>query len=102
MCNLILDGYDNFEVPCDNLDVVLALKPHFLIQTDGGCRSTGVTALGYVIYGVILGFGNSPLDYYTLAGNIFSNLASLESEARALDCALGRLIRFLVSHSRRE
>ena len=45
MCNIILDGHENFELQGDNVDVVLGLKPQFLIQTYGGCRNEGTTAL---------------------------------------------------------
>ena len=101
MCNLILDGRDSFEIRGENIDIVLGLKPHILAQTDGGCRYQGTTALGYVIYGIIFGYGEEPPDYYTLAvggARITGDLPSLESEARALDLALCRLNHFLASH----
>ena len=62
MCIIVLDGHENIKLQGDNVDAVLGLKPHFLIQTDGGCRNEGTTALGYVIYGIMLGYGEMPLD----------------------------------------
>ena len=101
MCNLILDGRDSFEIQGDNVDVVLSLRPRILIQSDGGCRNQGTSALGYAIYGIIFGYGDLPLEYYTLAvggARVDGNLPSLEMEARALDLALYRLNHFLTSH----
>ena len=76
----------------------MGLKPHVLIQADGGCRNRGTTALGYAIYGFIFGYGCMLLEYYTLSmggAKVAGNLSSFESEARALDLALGKLVSYL-------
>ena len=91
---------DMLTLSFDDLETVMGLKPHFLIQTDGGCRNKGTTALGYVIYRVIFGYGCMPLEYYTLSmggAKVAGNLSSFESEARALDLVLGKLVSYLAT-----
>ena len=96
MCNLILDGCDDFRVEGENASLVLGLEPHLLVMTDGGCRNRGFSAIGYVIYGVIWGYGD--FDYYvlTMGGTkILGNRSSFELEALALDTALSLCVQYL-------
>ena len=71
---------------------------HFLLYSDGGCRNKGASALGYIINGIIFGYGMDNLHYIlALRGERFdSDLPSFELEARALNSALARL-RALIS-----
>ena len=55
ICNLILDGLDAVDYRGENADVVIQLRPHYLLFSDGGCRNAGRSATGYVIYGMIYG-----------------------------------------------
>ena len=66
------------------------MKPHILVHTDGGCRNQGISALGYVIYGVIYTNGNH--NYYTIAmggAKANGNRHSFELDALAFNLALG-------------
>ena len=90
MCNIILDGSDDFLIEGDNLETVLGLEPHLLIYTDGGCRHQGLSSIGYIIYGIIFGYGDSK-EYYTLAmggKKLAGDHDSFFLEARALEEAL--------------
>ena len=102
ICNLILDGADSFGYEGENAEVVVGLRPHFLLYSDGGCRGTGRSATGYVIYGYIFGYGDQ-VQYYTLAlgGKGFDcDLSSFELEARALAQALAKLTSMLLLYGR--
>ena len=97
---MILDGQETFAVTGENADIVLQLRPHFLLQTDGGCRRQGTSAISYVIYCVIYGYGDE-YHYYTLAfggERIICNFSSLELEARAFSLALQKLVEYLSSY----
>ena len=99
ICNLLLDGQEGFHMTGENTDVVLQLKPHFLVQTDGGCRYHGSSAIAYVIYGIIYGY-DTVHDYYTIAlggERIAGNWPSFNLEAQALDMALEKLTGYLLA-----
>ena len=98
ICNALLDGASSFKHLGDNADVVIhSLRPHFLLHSDGGCRNTGRSAIGYVIYAIIYGYGEG-VEYYTLemgGEHCDKDLPSFELEARALSLALARLVALL-------
>ena len=83
----------------ENTDVVLQLKPHFLVQIDGECRYHGSSAIAYDIYGIICGYGMAH-DYYTIAmgGDWISGIwPSFNLEAHALDMALEKSTGYLLA-----
>ena len=99
ICNALLDGASSFRYLGDNADVVIGgLRPHFLSHSDGGCRGTGRSAVGYVIYCIIFGCGEG-VEYYMLemGGEHFNrDLSSFELEARALSLAFSSLVALLL------
>ena len=95
---LSLDGAADFLIEGDNLETVLGLQPHMLIYSDGGCRNQGLSSIGYIIYGVIHGYGDN--EYYTLAmgGNrVIGDHDSLFLEALALDKAMDVVSNYLIA-----
>ena len=93
ICSLILDGQEDFSTQGDHIQEIVDMKPHLLVHTDGGCRNQGISALGYVIYGVI--YTNGKYNYYTIAmggAKVNGNRHSFELEALALNLALGRVL----------
>ena len=97
ICNLLLNGQQGFHITGDNTDIVLQSKPHLLVQTDGGCRHNVSSAIAYMIYGIIFGYGMAH-DYYTIAlggKRVIGNWPSFILEAQALEMALDRLTGYL-------
>ena len=90
MCNMSLDGAADFVIEGENLTVVMQLRPHILIYTDGSCRRRGISAIGYVIYAILFGYTDIN-EYYTLAmggHRVDGDHNSFTLEAWALDKAL--------------
>ena len=46
VCNVVLDADRDFDYLSGSLGDILAMRPHFLVYSDGGCRKTGVSAIG--------------------------------------------------------
>ena len=96
----MLAGHGGFHIHGENCEVVCQLKPHFLIQADGGCRYCGRSAISYVVYGVLYGYG-ADVQCCTLAygGERLSGAKqSLDLEAQALALGLGVLVDLLAAY----
>ena len=86
ICNLVLDTGADINVVSDDLMDILALRPNFLIYSDGGCRYDGRSAIGWVIYATVWdGDSWRHLDVAIQGRVLEGNFQSFVCEAMAID-----------------
>ena len=102
VCNVVLDQGQDIDFVSEDIQQVMAWKPHILAYTDGACRNTGSAAYSWVIYAVVR--VGEEWQHFTLAlqGRLLStNASSFVTELLALDAST-EMVHNIIFHGTRE
>jgi len=88
VCNVVLDQGQDLDYVSEDIQQVMAWKPHISVYTDGACRNTGSAAYSLVIYAVVQIGGKWRHFTLALQGRVLStNASSFITESLAIDAS---------------